>query len=143
IVDHQHRYPGYTTIDRAHDIANRAHFVESRHDHQQRIGTLGADHSAATLRALMAWARMRWRKTAGVMRARRRISRLPRHKRGKCANRVAWARKTYHTIFGPACPSARNRAALPRPPSRYQACHAYRATVATGAGSIMLAGKFF
>ena len=82
-----------------------------------------ADQSAAILRALMEWLRSRCRKIAGVMRARARISRRWRHKRGQVAEQSRRARAiTYQSILGPALPSARKRAALPRPCRMYQAC---------------------
>src|SRR5204862_4876169 len=96
--------------------------IEGGHDDEKGIGLVGTDHRAAILRALMAWLRSRWRNTAGVMRARSRIWRRWRSRRGRLASKAAWARSTYQSILGEALPSARKRAALPWPLMMYQAC---------------------
>ena len=96
-------------------------------------GPEGTVHSSAILRAVMEWAAQQMPKDARRNSARgARISRRCRNNAGQRHQNAAWARTTYHSNFGPALPSARNRAALPRPCSRYQACHRYRANATNG-----------
>ena len=69
IVNHQNGRSGHVLVDRPDHLADGAFFVEDRHDHQQRVGTNGADHSSATLLALMRYSASSRRNTAGIMRA--------------------------------------------------------------------------
>ena len=109
-------------MDRLHNAADGAFLVEGGDDHQQRVGTCRPYQSAATFSALMAWQRSRWRKIAGVIRARRgsRAAAATGGERAQAVRRELAART--RACCGPALPSARKRAALPRPSSRNRAC---------------------
>ena len=115
IVDHQHGDAGHAAIDRAHHAADGAHFVERRHDHQQRIGTVRADHSAATFRALMEWAAHQMPED-GRRDARAAADFAPLAPQSRQVRQQGGVRAQHvPDHFGPACPSARKRAALPAP----------------------------
>src|SRR3954453_7708428 len=127
IVDYEDGHAGDMLVNRTDDPLDRPFLVPGRHDHKQGFRTLGADQSAANLLVLMEWLRTRRWKIRRVIRARSRISRRCRRNRAAWRKSAKCARTTYQAIRGPAFPSARKRAALPRPSSRYRACHRYRA----------------